>query len=149
MTPSFSSSILGLSSYSAYPVPNAITHNMELSFKFVPHTMDQISLLLFLGQHGEHDSSSDHLAVSFVRGYIMLTWNLGSGPRRIFTNKPIENYDMLPHTVRLGRYGRRAWLKVDHFANVTGRSPGKLIQLDVIPTLFLGGFISINTRGEI
>lgn len=81
--PSFSASVHGLSSYSAYPVPMSISHNMELSLKIMPSVMDQISLILFLGQHGVHDSSADHMAISFVKGYIMLTWNLGSG--NVFT----------------------------------------------------------------
>lgn len=52
---------------------------MEIRFKFIPTTMDQISILMFLGQKGQHDLFSDHMAVSFVKGYVMLTWNLGSG----------------------------------------------------------------------
>lgn len=43
------------------------------------------------------------------------------------------------HVVRLGRIGRRAWLIVDNTVNVTGRSPGKLAQLDVHPIIYLGG----------
>ena len=29
------------------------------------------------------------------------------------------------HSVHLGRWGRRAWLKVDHFRNISGLAPGK------------------------
>lgn len=45
--------------------------------------MDQIALLLFIGQGRPHDSTSDHLAVSFIKGYVVLTWNLGSGKIRV------------------------------------------------------------------
>lgn len=79
MEPNFSSTVHGLSSYAAYPIPSGISQSMEIRFKFVPSTMDQISILLFLGQKGQHDLFSDHMAVSFVKGYVMLTWNLGSG----------------------------------------------------------------------
>lgn len=41
--------------------------------------MEQIALMVFIGQDGPHDTSSDHLAVSFIKGYVVLTWNLGSG----------------------------------------------------------------------
>lgn len=41
--------------------------------------MDQIALLAFIGQDYQHDSITDHLAVSFIKGYVVLTWNLGSG----------------------------------------------------------------------
>ncbi|KAJ3655012.1 hypothetical protein Zmor_014159 [Zophobas morio] len=141
--PNFSSTIRGLSSYVAYPIPNGISENMELRFRFTPSMMDQISLLMFMGQKGHHDYYSDHMAVSFVKGYIMLTWNLGSGPRRIFTSQPIEEGSGA-YLVQVGRSGRRAWLNVDNIGNVTGRSPGNLVQLDVSPTLYLGGHDSLN-----
>lgn len=41
--------------------------------------MDQIALLAFAGQNGRHDARSQHMALTFVKGYIMLTWNMGSG----------------------------------------------------------------------
>lgn len=77
--PNFSSTVHGLSSYAAYAIPSGISQSMEIRFKFIPTTMDQISILMFLGQKGQHDLFSDHIAVSFVKGYVMLTWNLGSG----------------------------------------------------------------------
>lgn len=113
---------------------------MEIKFRFVPSTIDQISLLLFMGQKGHHDYYTDHVAVSFVKGYLMLTWNLGSGPRRIFTTQPIEG-GARDYLVKIGRTGRRGWLFVENLGNVTGRSPGNLIKLDVLPVLYLGMYI--------
>ena len=77
--PYFSSSIYGYSSFVSYPIPSSISERFEMNFRFSPTTIDQISVLLFIGQKGLHDFHSDHMAVSFVKGYIMLTWNLGSG----------------------------------------------------------------------
>lgn len=82
--PAFSSSIGGLASYAAYPIPGAIHNNMELKFKFIPSTVEQIALMVFVGQDGFHDSRADHLSVSFIKGYVVLTWNLGSGMRQQF-----------------------------------------------------------------
>ncbi|KAJ8974428.1 hypothetical protein NQ317_019280 [Molorchus minor] len=141
--PYFSSTVRGLSSYVAYPIPDGVSKKVELKFRFTPTTMEQISLLLFVGQSGHHDFYSDHLAVSFVKGYIMLTWNLGSGPRRIFTSQPIKK-GARDYLVRLGHFGRRAWLYVENVGNVTGRSPGNLVQLDIVPLLFIGGHHSRN-----
>ncbi|CAG9823468.1 unnamed protein product [Phaedon cochleariae] len=141
--PNFSSTIRGLSSFVAYPFPDGISKNMELTFRFIPTTMEQIALLLFIGQAGHHDFYSDHIAVSFVKGYIMLTWNLGSGPRRIFTAQPIKKKSA-SYLVKLGHTGRRAWLYVENVGNVTGRTPGTLIQLDVVPLLYIGGHESKN-----
>ncbi|CAD7079574.1 unnamed protein product [Hermetia illucens] len=140
--PSFSGSVNGLSSFVAYTVPIPLEYSIELSFKILPQTMSQISLLAFLGQSGYHDEKSDHLAVSFIQGYIMLTWNLGGGPRRIFTQKPIDfrlDAPRVPYEIKVGRIGRQAWLSVDGKFNITGRSPGSVTRMDVMPILYLGG----------
>ncbi|KAB0797911.1 hypothetical protein PPYR_08904 [Photinus pyralis] len=142
--PYFSGSVRGLSSYASYQLPiGGISNNMEVKFKFRPATMDQIAILLFIGQLGQHDVTSDHVAVSFVKGFIMLTWNLGSGPRRIFTAKPLLS-GKPSYVLQFGRVGRKAWLSVDNLGNITGRSPGNLINLDVEPVLYLGGHNSPN-----
>ncbi|XP_030383778.1 protein eyes shut [Scaptodrosophila lebanonensis] len=140
--PSFSGSVNGLSSFVSYTVPIPLEYSLELSFKILPQTMSQISLLAFLGQSGFHDEKSDHLAVSFIQGYIMLTWNLGAGPRRIFTQKPIDfrlDAPRVPYEIKVGRIGRQAWLSVDGKFNITGRSPGSVSRMDVLPILYLGG----------
>lgn len=83
--------------------------------------MEQISLMVFVGQDGSHGPGSDHLAVSFIKGYIVLTWNLGSGPRRIFTKKPVQDQGHRAHAVQIGRVGQKAWLFVDNLGNVSGK----------------------------
>ncbi|XP_059616648.1 protein eyes shut, partial [Phlebotomus argentipes] len=140
--PTFSGSVEGLSSYVAYPVPIPLEYSLELTFKILPATISQISLLAFVGQSGFHDEKSDHMAVSFIQGYIMLTWNLGAGPRRIFTQRPIEERSenlQQPVVISVGRNGRQAWLSVDGKVNITGRAPGSLTRMDVTPIIFLGG----------
>lgn len=66
--PSFAGSVNGYSSYLSYLISIPIEHSFELSFKIIPSTLLQISLLAFIGQSGFHDERSDHLAVSFVQG---------------------------------------------------------------------------------
>jgi len=105
---------------------------------FVPNFMDQIALMMYIG----HDASTDHVALSFIKGYIVLTWNLGAGARRIFTPKPINFQPKRAHIVKLGRDGKTAWLMVDNFPNVTGQSVGRLSQLNTKPVLYLGNLIN-------
>ncbi|XP_049827916.1 protein eyes shut [Schistocerca gregaria] len=142
--PSFSPSVAGFSSYTAYPLPGTIHHNMELRFRFKPSSMEQIALMIFVGQDGSHDAQSDHLSVSFIKGYVVLTWNLGSGPRRIFTPRPVTQRAKRPHFVSLGRSGKHAWLRVDNLKNVTGTSPGHMTQLNTHSPLYIGGHESAN-----
>lgn len=72
----------------------------------------------------------------------MLTWNLGSGPRRIFTQKPIdfrEDNVRSAIDIKVGRIGRQAWISIDNKVNITGKAPGSLTRMDVLPILYLGG----------
>lgn len=114
---------------------------MELKLRIVPQTLEQISLIAYMGQSGSSRDSSDHISVTFVRGYIMLTWDLGSGVRRIFTNSPLNARPHKVHTIQIGRRGRDSWLYVEGVGNVTGRAAGANTRLDVSPLLYIGKFI--------
>ncbi|CAG9099918.1 unnamed protein product [Plutella xylostella] len=71
----------GISSYLIFPMSplSMNSERFDLRLRFQANDMDQISLLAFVGQHGHHDSRSQHLALTFVKGYLMLTWNMGNG----------------------------------------------------------------------
>ncbi|XP_043476910.1 protein eyes shut isoform X2 [Leptopilina heterotoma] len=144
LQPSFSTFMSSLSSYMAYGVPASIRDGMELKFSVLPHTVEQISLIAYLGQSGTRAEITDHFSVTFVRGYIMLTWDLGSGIRRIFTDKPLNMKTQKVHILRVGRKGREAWLSIEGIGNISGETPGSLTRLDVAPILYIGGHKSKN-----
>ncbi|XP_053692498.1 protein eyes shut [Sabethes cyaneus] len=139
LQPSFFGSIKGLSSFVAYPVSFPLEDRFEFSFKIIPTTLSQISLLAFLGQRDDHTERSDHFSVSFIQGFILVTWNLGTGPRRIFTQQPIQIQAARPTTINVGRNGRLAWLSIDGKVNISGNSPGSSSKLNVLPHLYIGG----------
>lgn len=87
--PSLAPISTGISSYLMYPLsPSAINSDrFDLRLRFQLADMDQIALLAFVGQTGRHDSGSQHLALTFVKGYIMLTWNMGMGMLFSFINQ--------------------------------------------------------------
>nr|XP_012227830.1 PREDICTED: protein eyes shut isoform X2 [Linepithema humile] len=149
--PAFSVLVPGFASYIAYGVPTSIKDTMELKLRLIPRTFDQISLIAYFGQRGARRDVSDHLSVTFVRGYIMLTWDLGSGVRRIFTNSSLDSLSVAgsagkskTYTLRIGRRGKDAWLAVEGLNNVTGQAIGSMTQLDVSPVLYIGGYKSKN-----
>ena len=37
----------------------------------------------------------------------------------------------LVHSVQFGRYGRKGWLQVDSFPNITGKAPGSRENLNI------------------
>lgn len=144
-----------MSSYVSYPMTIPVEYELELSFRIVPSTLNQIALLAFVGQTGYHDDKADHLAISFVKGYVMLTWNVGGGPRRIFTPKPVQDTNTNTnnnnnamstgeHWIHVRRVGRQAWLSVDNRVNVTGNAPGSQEKMEVAPVLYLGGHAVAN-----
>ncbi|XP_055547173.1 protein eyes shut [Wyeomyia smithii] len=144
LQPSFFGSIKGLSSFVAYPVSFPLEDRFEFSFKIIPTTISQISLLAFLGQQDDHTDRSDHFSVSFIQGFILVTWNLGTGPRRIFTQQPIHVQPARPTTINVGRNGRLAWLSIDGKVNISGNSPGSSSRLNVLPYLYIGGHEDAN-----
>lgn len=78
----FSSTVRGYSSFVAYRLPaTSLVRNFEIRLKFIPETVDQIALMLFIGREDKRDSNSDYFSLSFIKGYIALTWNLGAGKR--------------------------------------------------------------------
>ncbi|XP_041979297.1 protein eyes shut [Aricia agestis] len=136
--PSLAPIASGKSSYVIYGLsPNALNSDrFDLRLRFQTNDMDQIALLAFVGQNGRHDSKSQHLALTFVKGYIMLTWNMGSGPRRVFTARAIKRG---AHTVRVWRRGRTAGLTVDARHNVTGNAPATRTNMTLTPYVYIGG----------
>lgn len=134
--PSFTTSVGGYSSYLSHRIdPRSVSRSFDaqLHFTTAGHE-DQVALMFFLGQEGIHEFGSDYVAVSYVKGHVLLTWDLGSGPRRIFTRSPVDpRYSV--HSVRFGRSGRQGYLQVDQMANITGRSPGARTNLNVSSTV--------------
>ncbi|CAG9567385.1 unnamed protein product [Danaus chrysippus] len=145
--PSLSPISPGKSSYVIYQMPQSAANSdrFEMRLRFQTSDMDQIALLAFVGQRGRHDARSQHLALTFVKGYIMLTWNMGAGPRRIFTSRPL-GARRGGHTVRIWRRGRTAGLVVDGRYNVSGNAPAHTNNMTLLPYIYIGGHPSDDFR---
>lgn len=135
----FGGTLMGHSSYVTLTPPPFLTEHFELRFHFVTDDSQQVSLLLFIGPTDQANAEHrDFMAVSFIRGHVALTWDLGSGTRRIFTASPVRISATGGHSVHIGRRGRVAWLQVNNQPTVTGRSPGPASLLTMPPEIFLG-----------
>ncbi|KAL4715118.1 hypothetical protein ACJJTC_012165 [Scirpophaga incertulas] len=145
--PSLAPITTGVSSYLMYPLSSAAMNSdrFDLHMRFQTTDMDQIALLAFIGQAERHDSRSQHLALTFVKGYIMLTWNMGSGPRRVFTGRALGPRRG-GHSVRVWRRGRSAGVTVDARYNVSGNAPAHDTKMTTLPYLFVGGHPSEGFR---
>jgi len=56
-----------------------VAKGFDAQFHFSTEDRNQIALLFFLGQEGLHEFGANYLAVSYVKGHVLLTWDLGSG----------------------------------------------------------------------
>ncbi len=133
--PYFEGTTMGHASYLSLTLPPFdLRDHFEAKFQFVTDDSRQVALLLFVGrtsmsEEPEEINSSitdsntnqtyfqqqqqypnpnlkDFLAVSFIRGHVALTWDLGSGTRRIFTAQPVATTQTGGHSVHVGRRGR-------------------------------------------
>ncbi|CAH2066331.1 unnamed protein product, partial [Iphiclides podalirius] len=139
--PSLAPIASGVSSYLVYPLSPPATSSERFELRLCFHTadMEQIALLAFVGQNGRHDARSQHLALTFVKGYLMLTWNMGSGPRRVFTSRALSGRRG-GHSVRVWRRGRTAGLSVDGRHNVSGNAPASHHdRMALLPYVYIGG----------
>lgn len=160
--PSFHPTADYASYVSYYGLPHLHDY-FQMKFHLVTKNYTQIALLLYIGVERkleravlleqienpiepkvtelskESDVKTDFFSLSFLKGFLGVTWNLGSGTQRIVTPSKIDPRLHI-HTIYFGRSGRQAWIKVDGMRNITGRSPGKFFQLNVDEELYVGGY---------
>ncbi|KAF2352146.1 EGF-like domain [Trinorchestia longiramus] len=138
MWPRYSGSATGgYSSYSAYRLPFDTRHSLYLRLHFRTWQPQQLGLLLLLGGVSAA-ARKDFLSLALVHGHVMLTWDVGGGPRRVVSPRPVDA-SLHTHSVLVGRRGKEAWMALDAQANVTGRAPGYLSSLDTDNIMFIGG----------
>ena len=105
-------------------------------------------MYLFLPKVHFHNNFTQYYIIylffSYVKGHILLTWDLGAGPRRIFTKRPVDERYFV-HSVQFGRYGRLGYLQVDNFPNITGRAPGLRENLNITSKVKMSIFIIWRT----
>ncbi|XP_071532640.1 uncharacterized protein eys [Panulirus ornatus] len=140
--PSYSGTVSGYSSYTAYRLDYDATFTTAVRLHFTTRALRQVGLLAYLG-NTVRSATQDFLALSLVRGYLLLTWDLGAGPRRIMTPEPLDT-TLHTHSALIGRRGRRAWLVVDSQRNVSASAPGYLSSLNTNNILYIGGHPSWN-----
>ncbi len=91
--PSFTHSVGGYSSFLALPLsdPSWVSRSFDAQLHLSSPDPEQIALLFFVGGRNgagdrpgapdtfSHGMGDNYLAVSYVKGHVLLTWDLGSG----------------------------------------------------------------------
>uniref|UniRef100_A0A671VCL3 EGF like, fibronectin type III and laminin G domains n=1 Tax=Sparus aurata TaxID=8175 RepID=A0A671VCL3_SPAAU len=92
--------------------------------------------------------NSDFLSMGLQDGALIFSYNLGSGPANIAVNGTFT--DGKWHRVKAVRDGQSGKLTVDDYGAKTGRSPGKMRQLNINGPLYVGGMkeIALHTNRQ-
>ncbi|XP_008334908.1 pikachurin [Cynoglossus semilaevis] len=85
--------------------------------------------------------NSDFLSMGLQDGALIFSYNLGSGAANIVVNGTFN--DGKWHRVKAAREGQSGKLTVDDYGAKTGRSPGKMRQLNINGPLYVGGMTEI------
>uniref|UniRef100_A0A7N8XJL9 EGF like, fibronectin type III and laminin G domains n=1 Tax=Mastacembelus armatus TaxID=205130 RepID=A0A7N8XJL9_9TELE len=92
--------------------------------------------------------NSDFLSMGLQDGALIFSYNLGSGATNIVVNGTFS--DGKWHRVKAVRDGQSGKLTVDDYGAKTGRSPGKMRQLNINGPLYVGGMkeIALHTNRQ-
>ncbi|XP_068461201.1 pikachurin isoform X2 [Clinocottus analis] len=92
--------------------------------------------------------NSDFLSMGLQEGALIFSYNLGSGTANIAVNGTFT--DGKWHRVKAVRDGQSGKLTVDDYGAKTGRSPGKMRQLNINGPLYVGGMkeIALHTNRQ-
>ncbi|XP_032877772.1 protein eyes shut homolog [Amblyraja radiata] len=131
----------GFTSFIAYSMIQNISSYCEFRLKFTPADPDKATkdnLIFFTGQKGQGLKGDDFLVLGLQNGTVVYSFNLGSGTTTI-VSEPLDRL-LEMHIVRLGRFLRTGWLKVDKQMNKTRTSSGTLMGLNVFSQFYVGGY---------
>ncbi|KAM6958773.1 pikachurin [Aplochiton taeniatus] len=97
-------------------------------------------LLLWRGDNPMR-ANSDFLSMGLQDGALIFSYNLGSGVANIIVNGTFG--DGRWHRIKAVRDGQSGKVTVDDYGAKTGRSPGKMRQLNINGPLYVGGMKEI------
>ncbi|XP_062905667.1 pikachurin isoform X1 [Mobula hypostoma] len=129
-------------SYLTYDHPNVLKRvsgsrtNIFMRFK----TTADDGLLLWRGDSSMR-LNSDFISLGLQDGALVFSYNLGSGVVAILVNGSF--HDDRWHRVKAVRDGQSGKLTVDDYGAKTGKSPGKMRQLNINGPLYVGGMREI------
>lgn len=114
-----------------------LTQSNQSLIMFRLKTTQSNGLLFFYGQASDvGGSGKDFMAVSLNSSKLEMTFELGSGHGRVFTDVPVANDRV--HHVTIQLTGRQGSIQVDDQQWV-GESPGSLTVLNAEGDIYIGG----------
>ncbi|XP_027570396.1 pikachurin isoform X3 [Pipra filicauda] len=136
-------------SYLTYDNPDILKRvsgtrtNVFMRFK----TTMKEGLLMWRG-NSPMRANSDFISLGLQEGALIFSYNLGSGIASIMVNGSFS--DGRWHRVKAVRDGQSGKVTVDDYGARTGKSPGKMRQLNISGDLYVGGMkeIALHTNRQ-
>ena len=123
-------------------LPHASPLSKE-TVEFSVTTNEPNALLFWQGQpEGVQLRSSDYISVALENGFVVFSYELGSGPASIVSNQELN--DGATHSIKVDRIGQQGTLEVDGFALYRGESAGNMTGLNTLGNIYLGGLPDIR-----
>ncbi|XP_034937288.1 pikachurin [Chelonus insularis] len=148
-------SFTGTDSYLHYSdadtMKRIISYRVDINMRFRTSSTD--GLLLWSGRQSEpqerEEKNNDYLALGIHQGYLVLSYNLGSGEAVLRYNLTQVNDDLW-HRIKAVRNEQWSSLIVDNGLGVSVSSPGQLRELNTDTGLYIGGAPNIvnTTNGR-
>ncbi|KAG7472084.1 hypothetical protein MATL_G00104850 [Megalops atlanticus] len=115
---------------SSYDTPETI----ELEI----HTTTSDGLILWQGvELGDQGKGKDFISLGLQNGYLVFSYQLGSGEAEIVSEEPINDGNW--HKVTAVRTGKQGYVQIDGGAISRGQSQGKSVMVNTKGNVFLGG----------
>ena len=116
--------------------------------KFSIRTTEPNGLVFWKGQAtpaGQNTQSKDYVSVGLKDGFVVYSYDLGSGPAVLRSLQKVD--DGYGHTIEVTRLGRQGTLKIDNKDEtvVEGTSQGILQMLNAGSNLYIGGVSAIES----
>ncbi|XP_072023785.1 LOW QUALITY PROTEIN: pikachurin-like [Amphiura filiformis] len=125
-------------SYMEFPTLEGIYHSFDIGIDFKPRSAN--GLLMFSSER--EDGTGDYMAIMLVNGHVEFSFNCGTGPAIIRSNKTVTLNEW--HSVMIGRDGRHGYMSVDNQGVNRGMSKGPYSKLTLRQNFYLGGHRSIG-----
>lgn len=116
-------------------------HYLQFTFEISFKPENGHGLILYNSNNADN-KHSDFISLALIHGVPQFSFNLGMSTTTVRADDPVSNREW--HTIRIKRDRRNVTLHVDGQGPYTASSKDRLIGIDLVDPLYLGGVPDYN-----
>uniref|UniRef100_A0AAV2LZ82 Basement membrane-specific heparan sulfate proteoglycan core protein n=1 Tax=Knipowitschia caucasica TaxID=637954 RepID=A0AAV2LZ82_KNICA len=102
------------------------------------NTSSSEGLILWQGvEQGDHGKGQDFISLGLHKGYLVFSYQLGSGEAQLRSRRPINDGQW--HKITAVRTGKDGYIQIDGEPALHGQSKGKSLMVNTKGSIYLGG----------